>query len=68
MGEREGCYAPVFRGASGLECLAKILAWILLIILLAIFAWFPPVLCLIKQLTFRIRHCTEGNENPEIPL
>jgi hypothetical protein len=30
----------------------------------AIFSWIPSVMCTIKQLLFRIRHCSEGNDNP----
>ena len=68
MREREGCYAPVFEGANAGVCLLKILAYLLLIMMLALLIWIPGIYCIIKQLIFRIQHCTEGNENPNIPL
>ena len=58
------CYAPVFSGSSGLACLFKIIGWVLVLIVLALFAWIPAVRCLLKQVAFRIRNCGTGNQDP----
>jgi len=63
------CYAPVFCGSNWrLVCLLRRIGYLLLIVVLLIFAWIPSVMCLIKQLLFRIKHCGKGNTNPYIGL
>jgi len=62
------CYAPVFAASGGFACFVIALVSILVIALLLILAWLPPILCLIKQLIFRIQHCTEGNSDRCIEL
>ncbi len=66
------CYASVFEGSSSLECAFRVIAYILLlvilIILLAITLGSPGVRCMIRQATFRMKHCRLGNSNPNINL
>lgn len=62
------CYAPVFAPSGGLECVVNVFFSILLIAVLLFFAWLPPILCLIKQLIFRMQHCGQGNADRCIEL
>ncbi len=62
------CYAPVFEGSHGLECLAKIIIYALAIAILSLFAWIPGAQCIIKGLQFRIRNCCKGNSQRCIEL
>ena len=63
------CYAPVFKGTRNFfGCIILLIVYISAIIVLVFFIWIPTVRCLIKQYVYRIRHCTEGNTNPEIEL
>lgn len=64
---RKKCLAPVFEGKPCL-CWLIIPALILAIAGLIFFIWIPVVLCLIKQLVFRIKHCGSGNDDPNIEL
>ncbi|MHA1212400.1 MAG: hypothetical protein ACTSSH_08060 [Candidatus Heimdallarchaeota archaeon] len=61
------CYAPVFEGKP-CRCWVIIPGLVLAIIALAPFIWIPGVLCLIKKLVFRIKHCSSGNDVPNIEL
>jgi len=59
------CVAPTFAPAGWLTCLGRLLVFGALIIALAIPALFSAeIRCTIKQLLFRIRHCSEGNTDP----
>ncbi len=60
----DACVAPTFEAAGCFVCLGRLLAYGAIIIALGIFAWIPSVMCTIKQLVFRIRHCRTGNDNP----
>ena len=62
------CLAPVFKGSSWWACLFKVIGYLLAVLALLVFAWIPGILCLIKQLLFRARHCRSGNADPCIPL
>jgi hypothetical protein len=70
MQETKGkCYAPVFKGTNNvIACIFLRIIYALVIALLVLFIWVPGVACRIKQYIFRMRHCLEGNENPEIEL
>jgi len=61
------CYAPVFEGKP-CWCWLIIPALVIAIAELIFFIWIPEVLCLIKQLAFRIKHCGSGNDDPNIEL
>src|SRR4029453_3149133 len=60
----DACVAPTFGPAGCFACLGRLIVYGAIIIGLALFAWIPSVMCTIKQLLFRIRHCSEGNDNP----
>jgi hypothetical protein len=70
--EKGTCYAPVFEKINSFLCIFVIIAlWltlIALIILLPILGWIPGYMCLIKQLVYRIQHCSTGNKNPNIAI
>lgn len=70
---RDSCYAPVFESSdSSLSCL--LLALIYLLILLALIVVLiltfgsKSILCQIRQILYRIKHCRDGNADPEIDL
>ena len=59
------CAAPRFGPAGWLVCIGRLIAYGALIIALAIPALFSAeIRCTVKQLYFRIRHCSEGNSDP----
>src|SRR5438477_2636655 len=66
------CYAPMFKPAGFLACLIRTM----LAILLLPFLWIAflvsggsrAVMCEIKRLQFRIKHCGRGNSDPAIDL
>lgn len=60
----DACVAPTFRPAGWLVCLGRLLVYGSMIIALALFAWIPSVMCTIRKLLFRIRHCSAGNDDP----
>jgi hypothetical protein len=62
------CYAPVFSASNGLVCFFFVLTGILIVAVLIFLAWIPPILCVIKQLLFRMQHCGQGNSDPCIEL
>lgn len=65
----ERCLAPVFRGQSIIGCvfLNLILGAVLLIALFA--ALFSESgRCWVKGILFRMRHCRDGNKDPNIAL
>lgn len=62
------CYAPVFKGSSCPVCFLMTIIYILVVVVLAIFAWIPGIRCLIKKLLFRITHCRRGNSDPCVEL
>ena len=62
------CYAPVFSGSNWLECLLRLILYIIVLAILVIFAWIPSVRCAMKQIVFRIQNCGKGNANPCIEL
>ena len=81
--ERFVCRAPVFGANIGLVCLFMyILSPIIyaaLIVALIVAAIADAItggranavaraLCAIKRFTFRLQHCTKGNDNPDIIL
>lgn len=61
------CYAPVFEGKP-CHCWYIIPGLIIAIAFLSLFICIPGVLCRIKQLAFRIKHCSSGNDDPNIQL
>lgn len=65
---RADCLAPVFKGANVLSCFIMAIIYLVVIVVLILFSWVPGVLCTIKGLLFRIRHCRRGNSNPCIGL
>ena len=71
-GMRTRCYAPVFEGSSALNCflsaIANLFVLIVLIILLILTFGSSGILCRIRQIQFRMRHCRQGNSDPTIPL
>jgi hypothetical protein len=58
----------VFQASGGLTCFLRAVGGIFAIVVLLILAWIPSILCLIKQIVFRIGHCGEGNSDPCIEL
>lgn len=62
------CYAPVFAGSNPLVCLFLTIAFILVVVVLLLFAWIPGVWCTIKKLLYRIAHCNSGNNDPCVEL
>jgi hypothetical protein len=65
------CYAPVFRESSPFFCLLlAILNGIALLFLLLIFLFTrnPGILCAIRRIQYRLKHCGEGNSDPGIVL
>ena len=62
------CYAPVFAGSNLLVCLFLVIAYLLVLIILLVFAWIPGVRCTIKKLAYRITHCSSGNSDPCLEL
>jgi len=66
------CLAPTFKPSTAAECIVRALTGVLLLALLAI-AWVftlgsPAILCQIRQLQFRIRHCRQGNTDRTIDV
>jgi len=67
------CYAPVFPARSACCC-----RWMTLMYLLAVFILIAGTLgliqlcpkgrCTIKQLLYKMEHCMEGNNDPNVPL
>ena len=67
----EVCYAPVFEKKSAAECVGSGCSNFLFIIFLSIVYVMkesPSIKCTIDQVWFKIHHCREGNQNPNIPL
>jgi hypothetical protein len=71
-GKNSPCYAPVFEGSSPLTCLLLSILYLLLLLALIVVLIFTlgnrAVLCAIRQLQFRLKHCRNGNTDPSIPL
>jgi len=68
------CYAPVFDPPrSWVACLVLVLIYTLAIVAILIGTLFlcllfPSCVCTIKQYLYRIKHCSEGNTNANVPL
>ncbi|MEK6283029.1 MAG: hypothetical protein AABN95_21940 [Acidobacteriota bacterium] len=66
------CYAPVFKASSALTCLLfsilNLLILLTLIVLLIVTLGSRDILCLIRRIQFRLKHCRTGNSDPAIPL
>ena len=62
---KEGaCTAPVFEPSNWLSCLILWIISLPVIMLLILFSWIPAVRCQLKQLLFRLSHCSTGNSDP----
>lgn len=61
---RRDARAPRFEAHGVLTCLLQAIVFGATIIARALYAWIPSVLCTMRQLAFRIRHCREGNPDP----
>ena len=59
--DEDACMAPVFNAGNIFFCLLFTIINSLVIAVLLPFIWIPSVFCKIKQLWFRIQHCTSGN-------
>jgi hypothetical protein len=70
--DRGHCYAPVFEGSGGFVCFFLLLAYLFLLFalyfLLILLLGSRAILCLIRQVQFRMSHCRDGNSDPEIDL
>lgn len=66
------CYAPVFKRSSAFACLIFSIINLLILLILYILLIFSlgsrAILCKIRQIQFRIKHCRQGNSDPTIPL
>jgi hypothetical protein len=64
------CYAPVFTKNNAFVCVFLNIIYAAVILLLIItFVWLTPQgRCLIKQYNYRIQHCRDGNDNPNVPI
>ena len=69
------CYAPIFEAHGGIYCFFYVIAALGAMFVFAARASFssdPKVKaeyrCKTAQLGYRINHCQDGNENPNIPL
>ena len=65
------CYAPVFAAHSPIVCLLlSILNAIALFFLLLFFLFTrdPALLCAIRRVKFRMKHCGDGNSDPNLVL
>lgn len=63
------CYAPTFDRNSLCACVILNIIYALVIVTLLIPALFnKKARCLLKQYIYRMKHCTEGNSDPIIPL
>jgi hypothetical protein len=60
--------APVFEGASFWACLMRSVGYSVLVMPLIPLVWNPNILCVIRGLQFRVKHCRRGNNNPCIEL
>lgn len=69
---RTTCYAPVFKGSSAFGCLIFSIINVFILLILYIILIFSlgsgAILCQIRQLQFRLKHCRQGNSDPTIPL
>jgi hypothetical protein len=61
--DEDACMAPIFRAGNIYFCLLFSIITSLVIAVLLPFIWIPSVFCKIKQLWFRIQHCTGGNSD-----
>jgi hypothetical protein len=61
--DEDACMAPVFSAGNIFFCLLFTIITSLVIAVLLPFIWIPSVFCKIKQLWFRIQHCTSGNSD-----
>jgi len=66
------CLAPIIGGSSIFVCSFKSLIYLILMVFLVIVFILTfgssKVLCKIRQLLFRIKHCRSGNSDPNIDL
>jgi hypothetical protein len=69
---RDHCYAPVFEGSGSFTCFFMVIIYVLylfvLFLLLILTLGSSGVLCIIRQVLFRMSHCGDGNSDPEIDL
>jgi hypothetical protein len=64
------CHAPVFSGESSFTCCMRALIYGAIIVLLLLATLCLILLsekgrCLIRQYQYKIKHCHEGNSNPD---
>lgn len=66
------CYAPTFRPRSALDCALYAIRGAFLLALLAILLIITfgsqGILCRMRQVAYRMRHCREGNSDPAIDI
>ncbi len=66
------CYAPLFAPSSADQCrlnqARSVLLLTILIILLILTFGSEGIMCRIRDVLYRMRHCREGNENPRIDI
>ena len=61
--DEDACMAPIFRANNVFFCILFSIITFLVIAVLLPFIWIPGVFCKIKQMWFRIQHCTGGNRD-----
>lgn len=66
--ESANCYAPIFPPSSLYECMVLRIVLAAALFILVPFFWIPGVMCRIRGISYRIRHCREGNSNECIEL
>ena len=66
------CYAPTFRPGSALDCALYAIRGAILLALLAMLLIITfgsqGILCRMRQVGYRMRHCREGNSDPAIDI
>jgi hypothetical protein len=62
------CYAPTFAPSGCIPCLVLMIVYIIVIVILSLFAWIPGVACRIKQLRYRMQNCGRGSTDPCVAL
>lgn len=70
--DRHQCYAPVFEPSTALGCLVMAIINALLLLALFVVLIFslgsPGILCAIRKIQYRMKHCRDGNADPGIDL
>jgi len=67
MADEKQCLAPVFDRST--VCALLVPLWVIaLVFLVLLAALFPSLWCKVKQMVFRIKNCSLGNDDPNIPL